>query len=303
MGPDRGVTRRAPTALAARLAAALAFAAAARAAAAPAFPPRTPDNLPNVQSASAIVVDLDTGDVLYEKNADEVRPIASTGKVFVALLVRQRHIDLDAETEITAVDRDLSRGGARTHLPVGYAFRNLDLLRAMLIASDNRAPSALGRAVGLDPPQLVAALTAYARDLGLRHTEFTDPPGLRGNVSTAREMVTALRAALADDVIAGILRTPHVEIASTRPRRRTIRYRNTNRSLISRRYRVLGGKTGYTDAAGYCLIIAAEIGGRRVAMALLGSAGKLTRYGDFNRIAGWIEDGMPNASRAVAGTR
>jgi len=274
--------------------------AASTADAKPAFPPRTKDNLPNVQSAAAIVVALDDGEVLYEKDADEVRQIASTGKVLVALTAREQGIDLTGETEITQVDRTFSKGGARTRLPVGYSFNNLDLMRAMLIASDNRAPSAIGRAVGKDADAWLEAINAYAKSIGLEHTEFTDPPGLRGNVSTAREMSMALRKALADSVLSEILATKRTIVTSTKPRKRKVSYNNTNRSLRSARYHVLGGKTGYTDAAGYCLVIAAEVDGREVAMVFLGSQGKLTRYGDFNRVVGWLRDGMPNKDKAIA---
>ncbi len=266
----------------------------------PAFEPRTKDNLPNVQSTSAIVVDLESGDVLYQKNADEVRDIASTGKIFVALVARARDIDLDAETEITKEDKQFSKGGARTRLPVGYSFRNKDLLRALLIASDNRAPSALGRGAGMNADELIAAMNELAHGLGLKDTEFSDPSGLNGNKSTAREMAAAFRKVMADDVLVSIMSTKRTEIASTKPKRKIIRYANTNRSLRSKKYEVLAGKTGYTDAAGYCLLIAAKLEGREVAMVFLGSQGKLTRYGDFNRVVGWILDGMPNADKANA---
>jgi D-alanyl-D-alanine endopeptidase (penicillin-binding protein 7) len=281
--------------------AALLLLIAAPAGAKPAFEPRTKDNLPNVQSTSAIVVDLESGDVLYQKNPDEVRNIASTGKIFVALAARAKDIDLDAETEITKEDKQFSKGGARTRLPVGYSFRNKDLLRAMLVASDNRAPSALGRGAGMTSDELIAAMNDLAEGLGLENTEFSDTNGLRGNKSTAREMATAFRKAMTDDLLASIMATKRTEISSTKPKRRVIRYANTNRSLLSSKYDVLGGKTGYTDAAGYCLLIAAKIDKRKVAMVFLGSQGKLTRYGDFNRVVGWIRDGMPNAEKAIAG--
>jgi D-alanyl-D-alanine endopeptidase (penicillin-binding protein 7) len=277
----------------------LVLTAPAIASAKPAFPPRTADNLPNVQSQTAIAVDMDDGTVLYAKQPDEVRPIASTGKIFVALVARARELDLAAETAITEEDRELAKGGARTRLPVGYSFHNEDLLRAMLVASDNRAPSAIGRAAGMTPDELVAAMNEFARASGLDETSFTDTSGLRGNTSTAREMVAAFQKALADPVLAEIMATTDVEIASTRPRQTRIRYRNTNRSLVAGRYEVIGGKTGYTDAARYCLLIAAKIGDRRVAFVFLGAEGKLTRYGDFNRVVDWILDGMPNADKAV----
>src|SRR5215470_6247256 len=121
---------------------------------------------------------------------------------------------LDGATEISRVDARFAAGGARTRLDIGQKFRNKDLLRAMLIASDNRAPTALGRAAGMSPDDLVAAMNDLAKHLRLKHTRFTDPTGLRGNVSTAREMAIALRAALTDDVLRTIMRQDAAEIVS-----------------------------------------------------------------------------------------
>jgi serine-type D-Ala-D-Ala endopeptidase (penicillin-binding protein 7) len=147
----------------------------------PAIPALTELGLPNVRSGSALVVDMDTGAILYGKNPDTVRAIASTGKIFVAMVARRRGLDLDGTTTITMEDARFARGGARTHLDVGRSFFNRDLLRAMLVASDNRAVTALGHAVGLTPDQLVQEMNALALDLGLKRTSFTDPTGLNGN--------------------------------------------------------------------------------------------------------------------------
>ena len=228
-----------------------------------------------------------------------MRYIASTGKVFVALLVRRLGIDLDGKTMITRVDRDYARGGARTRLSVNHSFKNIDLLRAMLIASDNRAPTALGRAVNLDPNELVAKLNTLAEELGLEHTSFTDPSGLRGNQSTARELAHALAVALEDPVLAEIMRTPTLAISATHARARTIHYRNTNRALHAHRYQVTGGKTGFTNAAGYCLLIGSRLSGRDMVMIFLGSTGKLTRFADFNRVAAWFTNGGSRRGRSA----
>lgn len=257
--------------------------------AAPVVPALTALGLPNVRSAAALAIDMDTGTIVYGKNPDAVRPIASTGKIYVALLARRRGIDLEGVTEITMDDARYARGGARTHLDVGRRFRNHDLLRAMLIASDNRAVTALGRAVGLMPDELVRELNALALDLGLKRTTFVDPTGLNGNWSTAREMSIALGAVLRDAVLAEILATRFVSIHTVSDGRvRTIHYANTNRVLHRNGLRVLGGKTGYTDEAGYCLVTGVEMNGRRLAFAFLGADGELTRYADFNRLSGWM---------------
>lgn len=252
------------------------------------IPDLTADGKPNVQADGAVVIDADSGDEIFGKAADTPRHIASTGKIFVALLVRRKGIDLDATTEITRVDAEASRGGARTRLDIRHSFTNRDLLRAMLVASDNRAPSALGRAIGLDRAGLIKALNQLAKELGLRKTRFTSRSGLRGNTSTPREMAVAMALAMKDPVLAEIMSTRDVEVRSIHSRPLRIHYHNTNRVLHSQRFPVTGGKTGFTDAAGYCLVVTAKIGGRNLSMAFLGTREKLTRYGDFNRVAKWF---------------
>ena len=244
--------------------------------------------LPKVASPRVIVVDAATDAILFARAEREVAAIASTGKIFVGLTVREQGIDLSAKTKITKVDRNLARGGARTRLPVGHKFKNLDLLRAMLIASDNRAPSALGRAVGLPPKKLIAAMNERARALGLQDTEFTDTSGLRGNTSTAHDLAVALKAALADSVLAEVMGTRDVHVRASHRKARRIYYRNTNQVLHSEKYEVLGGKTGFTRKAGYCLLVAARIEGRDVIMVFLGGKKKYTRFRDFYKVARWL---------------
>lgn len=254
----------------------------------------TAEELPDVKSQSAIVIDAETGAEIFGKDADKIRPIASTTKIFVAMAVRKKGLDLDGWTEITREDVRGARGGARTRLDIRRIFRNKDLLRAMLMASDNRAPTALGRAAGLTPEQLVAAMNELAKDLHLKRTKFTDPTGLRGNVSTAREMAIALRHALEDDVLREIMADDY-ELVVGKGGRPKIGYGTTNQPLVARKYTVLGGKTGYTQAAGYCYVTGARFGDRDVVMTFLGARGKQTRFADFNRVAEWITKGALGA--------
>jgi len=241
-----------------------------------------------------VVLDATTAAEVYAKDADDVRGIASTTKIFVALAVRGKGIVLDDWTEITQADVDAARGGARTRLDRGQTFKNHDLLRAMLMASDNRAPTALGRAVGLDAEGLIKEMNKVAKGLGLKKTKFTDTSGLHGNVSTAREMAIALRAAMADDVLADIMTTSYVKIVSKSGYAK-LDYGSTNAPLVAGKYKVTGGKTGYTRKAGYCFIVAAEIDGHDYLMAFLGGDGKNTRFADFNRVAEWLEKGAIGA--------
>jgi serine-type D-Ala-D-Ala endopeptidase (penicillin-binding protein 7) len=258
--------------------------------------------LPDVRSKAAMILDARTGAELFGKDADEVRAIASTTKIFVAMVVRKKGIALDDYTEITRADFKAARGGARTRLDIGQKFKNVDLLRAMLMASDNRAPTALARAVGLDADGLVEEMNALAKDLGLKKTRFTDTSGLRGNVSTAREMAIATRAVLDDDLLREIMATETYEVKSESGYAK-LTYVTTNQPLVEHKYKVVGGKTGYTTSAGYCFVTGAEIGGREVVMSFLGADGKLTRFADFDRVAAWLDLGAPGAKVAYRAKR
>jgi len=259
------------------------------------------EDLPDVKSRTAVVIDRDTGAEIFSKDADDIRAIASTTKIFVALAVRKKGLDLDGWTEITKVDAKQARGGARTRLDVRRVFNNKDLLRAMLMASDNRAPTALGRAAGMTPDQLVAAMNDIAKDLHLERTKFTDPTGLRGNVSTAREMAIALRAALEDDVLREIMGSSFATVVGKGGKPK-IGYGSTNQALVVHKYDVIGGKTGYTEAAGYCFVTAARFNGRDVVMTFLGAPGKSIRFADFNRVAEWLAKGAPGSKVTLVDT-
>lgn len=261
--------------------------------------PTLADDQPVVKSKAVVVLDAKTGAEIFSKDADTVRGIASTTKIFVAMVVRKKGIDLDGWTEITKADVKAAKGGARTRLDPGRTFRNRDLLRAMLMASDNRAPTALGRAVGLDADQLVAEMNKLAKELKLAKTKFSCTSGLHGNDSTAREMANALRVALQDSVLREIM-ADEFETVVSKDRRSRVGYANTNLPLVSKRFDVIGGKTGYTKTAGYCYITGARFRGREVVLAFLGAQGKATRFDDFNRVAAWLSSDGPSK---VAKTR
>jgi serine-type D-Ala-D-Ala endopeptidase (penicillin-binding protein 7) len=252
----------------------------------------THSGMPNVQAESAVVVDLDANEELFTKNADQVRPIASISKLMAILAVLDRKPDLDATTTITESDRRIASGGARSRLPVGLSFTNRDLMHAALMGSDNRAVPALGRAVGLDPPALVRAMNQKAKELGLNHTRFEDPVGLNSNNrSTARDLIGLLRAAMKNPTITEITQKAKYVAHPVGKPRWTIEYTNTDVLARSSRIEVITGKTGYTDLALYCLVVAVRMANQRpVAMVFLGAVGKMTRFADFSRVAQWLTE-------------
>jgi D-alanyl-D-alanine endopeptidase (penicillin-binding protein 7) len=241
-----------------------------------------------LESPSVVVIDSASSTTVLAKDADAVRPIASLTKIFVALVLRERQLDLEGWSQITDVEVAASEGGARSTLARGQRFRNLDLLHAMLLVSENRVPTALARSVGLSPNELLAAMHELAARLGLEHTTFDDVTGILGNRSTAHELAIAMREALKDPLLARIMRTRHATITS-KSEAVTIEYKSSVPPLWHRGFKVRGGKTGTTEGAGHCMLIGAEVDGRDVTVVLLGSKLAGARLRDFTRVSRWLE--------------
>ena len=241
---------------------------------------------PNVQALASLVVE-DTGRVVYARNPDKERSIASISKLAAMLAIADRNIELEGLATINKSDAELAKGGAKSRLLEGMTLSNRDLLHAALMGSDNRAVPALGRSVKLNPTQLTAAMNAKARALGLKSTRFHEPTGLStANVSTPRETITMLKEVIAHPVLGPITRR---DVYDAHPvGKPPIRYVNTDRPAARNNVQVLGGKTGYNDDARYCLVIATKVDGRNYYMAFLGNEGKMTRFGDVARVADWI---------------
>ena len=247
----------------------------------------TKNNLPNVLALGSLVYDLDTGQEVFSRKPDQPRPIASISKLAAALVVADRKLDLDGLTTMKRVDLEVARGGAPSRLPEGMTLSNRDLLHAALLGSDNRAVSALGRAVGLTAPQFAEAMNKKVTSLGLKHTHFREPTGLSPeNVSTPREVIAMLRTAMANPMLGPVLH--RVEYDAHPVARGPIHYVNTHRPAHRSNTDVMGGKTGFNDQARYCLVLAARIDGHAYGMAFLGDEGKLTRFADAARVADWL---------------
>ena len=256
-------------------------------------------NLPNIQSTGALVIDLDTGHELFARRADNPRSIASISKLAAMLTVTDHNLDLDGLTTIKKLDVDVARGGAKSRLLEGMTLTNRDLLHAALLGSDNRAVSALGRAVGLGTAQFTAAMNRKVASLGLRFTRFREPTGLSAdNQSTPRETIELLKAAMAHPILGPVVKRPEYDAHPvSKP---AIHYNSTHKPAARGNLQVLGGKTGYNDTARYCLVIAARIDGHNYGMALLGTEGDLTRFGDVARVADWIIIHKPKRGPSTA---
>jgi D-alanyl-D-alanine carboxypeptidase len=153
-----------------------------------------PSSGPVVKSRSAIVYDVDAGVVLYEKNADDPRPVASITKIVSALTWASTEPDPDRVVEI-GPEQYPTRSGARSRLSTGDITTGLDLLGAALVASDNRAALGLAAASDMHLDQFVGRMNAVSIELGMTHSSWVDPSGLEDeNLSTARRIPRSRRS-------------------------------------------------------------------------------------------------------------
>jgi serine-type D-Ala-D-Ala endopeptidase (penicillin-binding protein 7) len=242
----------------------------------------------SLQSSVAIVMDDREGVILYGRNVDHPRPIASLTKLMTALVILDSGLSLDEQIKITREDRDRLRG-TRSRLGFNAVFTRYDLLRAALGASDNRAAAALARTFPGGQEAMVQAMNAKAQELGMTQTRYADSSGLNNsNVSTARDL-TRLVAEASKRQMFHILTTTASFSITDRASSRELSYHNTNRLLRKEAWDIALSKTGYTSAAGNCLLMQTTIANRPLTIVLLDSWGKYSRYGDANRIHQWLQ--------------
>jgi D-alanyl-D-alanine carboxypeptidase (penicillin-binding protein 5/6) len=233
---------------------------------------------PVVSARSAILVDADTGRVIWEKAANRRRPIASTTKIMTATLVLE-HLPLDTVVKVppAAVRTPLVREGLRRNERVP-AWK---LLNGLLIFSGNDDAYALAAATAGSKPRFVKLMNEKARQLGLRDTHYTSVSGVvdKGNYSTAWDLAALARYAMRD---ARFRRTVGTKIAHVKWSAPTFRKVYVNKNQLLRAYRGADGvKTGWTTLAGHCLVASAHRGGHRLIAVLLHS---VDPYRDARRL-------------------
>lgn len=241
---------------------------------------------PGLHSASALVLDA-SGNLIYGKDVDTVRPIASITKLMTAMVVLDADLDLNEHITITEEDRDrLRMTGSR--LAIGATLPRRDLLLLALMSSENRAAAALGRTYPGGKARFVEQMNSKAASLDMHRSHFADPSGLDGhNVSTASDLARMLRAARQYPLIAEATTTTNSEVTPY-TQRGPLTFNNTNRLLKNADWHIGLSKTGYIQEAGRCLVMQANIEGEDVSIVLLNSFGKLTPYGDSNRLRKWM---------------
>ena len=233
---------------------------------------------PAVSSPVALLVDADTGYVLFERGADEQRTPASITKILTALVVLE---NADLDDVVTVEEGDLEHvtpEGTTAGLRAGDALTVRDLLACLLIPSGNDAAYVLARAVGGDWQTFVGMMNDRAAELGCASTHFSDPCGLaeENHHTTARDLVTIFEAAMEYPEFCEISSSRTWDIPATGENpARTLENTNFLLDPESPAYMgdaIVAGKTGFTYDAGKCLIVGARRDGMNLVGVVMGAS-------------------------------
>lgn len=239
-------------------------------------------------AAAAILMDDKTDTVLFEKNADTVRPLASISKLMSALVLLDLNPDWKKIVEITP---DIYDNNSH-FINIGEKFTMQDLWNVALIGSSNSAINALVSGTGIKKEEFVAKMNEKAQDLRLRSLHFVEPTGIdERDIGTARDIARMLKYALGNDKIFNTLQTPeyYSNPIGEKPRRVW-----TTDWLLSRWVPnkfgdlTIAGKTGYIDNSKYNFAVRIENGGKRaIRTVVLGADTMEARFSEARDLATW----------------
>ena len=239
-----------------------------------------------LSASVALVLDQDTHEVLFSKNEAAVLPIASITKLMTGLVIADEQLPMSEPITITQEDVDTYKGSS-SRLAVGTTLTREELMHLSLMSSENRAAHALGRTFPGGMSHFVQLMNQKARALGMSETRFVEPTGLSSsNQSSARDLATLAAVAYERPILRQLSTSPshHLDVGS-----RVLRFNNSNRLIHNPDWQIGLQKTGYISEAGRCLVMQAQVAGRKLIMVLLDSAGKASRVDDAERMRKWVE--------------
>lgn len=252
-------------------------------------PPVNPDGL-TLASVSAAVAWVGSNELLHDKHANRVVPIASLTKLMTALVVMESGAPLSEWLEV--YPRHIpAEANAYSRIRKGSELRRGDMLRIALMSSENLAAYTLARHHPGGYDAFVAEMNATAARLGMNRSRFVDPTGLSaGNQSTAADLVRLANAIMAYPEIGDYSDTRYFTARFRQPGY-SLRYGNTNVLVHRSSWDVSLTKTGYLEEAGRCLLMVSEMEGRPVITVLLDSFGTRSPIGDAGRVKRWLRTG------------
>ncbi len=236
---------------------------------------------PSISARAAIVMEVSTGDVAYERRATERRQIASTTKMMTALVSRA---ELRLGQTLRAAPYAALPIESKIDLRTGEPMKVSDLLRGLMLASGNDAAVTLAVGASGSRAAFVREMNARARELGLENTRFANPVGLddENNYSSAQDLAKLAIAVRRDEFLRQVIALPRARL-QTGDRPRTV----INRNTLVREGFANGVKTGRTQRAGYVLVGSKTRDGITVVSAVLGEPSEAARDADSRALLNW----------------
>lgn len=250
-------------------------------AASPSTDPVWPANAPPLTAESAIAIDARSGEVLFQKNADMHRPAASTQKLLTALMVVRRG---GLDQSIMIMPQDTQVEPTKLGLRSGERYTRRALLEAIMVKSCNDACTALARDHSGSDAAFAANMNQTAWSIGARNSHFANSNGLPApQYSSARDLARIAFLAYREPVLRQFMRQQHAVFRHNNGRITVLKATN---KLLSRSPAYTGMKTGYTDAAGRCLVSSGRLNGREIILVQLGSKTR-SIFDDAERLMAW----------------
>lgn len=252
-------------------------------------------NTPDLKSHAVMIFDIQNDQVIYDKNAESIMPIASITKLMMAMVILDSRLDTNEKIAIDSLDIDRLKN-SRSRLQVGTTLTRHELLKLALMSSENRAAAALGRTYPGGTEAFVEAMNIKTLLLGMHDTYFVEPTGLSSdNTSTAHDLAKLVAASYSYDTIREFS-TTRKHVVSTANKNNHLKYINSNGLVRAGNWKIDISKTGFINEAGQCLVMQANILGRPIVIVLLNSQGRNTRIGDANRVRKWMETNIANTN-------
>lgn len=243
---------------------------------------------------SGIMFDYDTGEVLWSKNEDEIRSIASLTKIMTMMVFLDGNYNLNKYVKIKSEDLDMEMSqAAALGLKAGEEVLVSDLVKAALIGSKNDAVNVLVRYTGMTEDEFIKKMNEKAKFLGLKNTYFDNVNGLsEQNKSTAKELSKIYYYAFFNPTIRNI--STIKEYTFKTKTGKTYYVKSTDKLLDNSMFTVLAGKTGYIDDAKYCFASLTKSGNKKVLGIFLGSESDEARFYDAKVLNWWVYKNFKN---------
>jgi D-alanyl-D-alanine endopeptidase (penicillin-binding protein 7) len=233
---------------------------------------------------------MQTNKIIYATNPDVVVPIASVTKLMTGLIVVEARQNMDEYLSINISDTPEMKG-VFSRVKLKSELPRREMLLIALMSSENRAAASLAHHYRGGYVAFIAAMNAKARALGMTSTHFVEPTGLSPrNVSTARDLSKLLVAAHKYPLLTELSTTKEKTVSFRKPNY-SLGFRNTDHLVRKPNWDIKLTKTGFTNAAGHCLVLVTHMGNRQMALVILDAYDKYTHFADASRIRSWVETG------------